>query len=134
MPARLRVLSCGLALLGATCSVLPVTAQTQLEVAPYVGLYWPTSSLAFGGGGARVRQQTGVIKGARVTWWGPGRLGIEGTVGYAPSDLWTSNALTYPAHVTTGRVKAPLRVTPPAARAPLHVAGGGRLGGQCSCA
>jgi len=72
-----------------------------------------------------LQQQTSVIKGARVTLWGPGRLGIEGTVGYASSGIWSSvSGLTYPAHVLAGSVKARLRVTPPAARPALHVAGG----------
>ena len=124
MPARQRVRACGLALLGAACGVLPLTAQTQLEVAPYVGLYWPTGALA-SEGGVRLQEQTSLTKGARVSLWGPGRLGIEGAVGYAPSGIWSSlTGLTYPAHVVTGSVKARLRVTPPAARAALQVAGG----------
>jgi hypothetical protein len=133
MPARLSVRSCGFALLGAACGVLPVVAQTQLEIAPYVGLYWPTSSLA-SMGGAKLQQQMSVIEGARVTLWGPGRLGIEGTVGYARSDVWTSNALTYPARLTTGSVKARLRMSPPAARAALQVAGGVAWVGHCGYA
>ncbi len=125
MPARLRVRSSGFALLGAACGVLPVAGQVQLEVAPYVGLYWPTSSLATGGGGASVKHQTALIKGWRVTLWGPGRLGIEGAVGSAPSDLWTSLAgITYPAFVRTNSVKARLRVTPAAGRTALQVGGG----------
>jgi len=112
-----------LALFGAACGLLPVAAQAQLEVAPYVGLYWPTSDLA-SEAGVSVRHQSSVTEGARVTLWGPGRVGIEGTVGYAPSPVWSSYGRTYGAHVWTGSVKARLRVTPPAARAALQVAGG----------
>jgi hypothetical protein len=96
-----------------------------LEVAPYEGLYWPTSSLATGGGGASVRHHASLIKGARVTlWWR--RLGIEGAVGSAPSDLWVSIIpdRTYPAFVRANSVKARLRMTPPAARAALQVGAG----------
>jgi len=125
MPARLHVCSCGFALLGSACGVLPLVGQVQLEVAPFAGLYWPTSSLATGAGGASVNHQAALIEGWRVTVWGPGRLGIEGAFGSAPSDLRTSVAgLTYPAFVRAKSVKARLRVTPPAARAALQVAGG----------
>ncbi len=76
-------------LLGAACGVLPVAGKVQLEIAPYVGLYWPTSILA-SEGLVRLQQQTSVIRGARLTLWGA-RLGIEGNVGYAPSGVWASN-------------------------------------------
>jgi len=110
-------------LLGITCGVLPVAGQVQLEVAPYVGLYWPTSVLA-SEGFVTLQQQTSVIRGARmILWWR--RLGTEGSVGYAPSGVRASNnGLTYPSHVWTGSAKARLRVTPPAARAALQIAGG----------
>jgi len=127
MPARPRLRSWGFALLGAAGSVLPVAGQARLEVAPYVGLYWPTSVLG-SDSGRTVKQQTSVIKGARVTLWLSGPLGIEGTIGYAPSSLF-SNFLyfygpVYPAHVLTASAKAVLRLTPQGARATLHVAGG----------
>src|SRR5437867_8770102 len=48
-------------------------AQTQLEFAPYLGLYWPTSILA-SGGGETLKQQRSVTLGMRVTKWWPGRL------------------------------------------------------------
>jgi len=72
-----------------------------------------------------VKQQTALIKGWRVTLWA-GRVGIEGAVGSAPSDLWTSGygGWTYSAHVWTNSVKARLRITPPVARAALQVGGG----------
>ena len=79
----------------------------------------------------RLQQQPSVTEGARVTLWWPGRLGIEGAVGYAPSALWSSlYGLTYPAHVLTASAKARLRVTPPAARAALQVAAGVGLVGH----
>src|SRR5437764_4202200 len=81
-------------------------AQTQLEFAPYLGLYWPTSILA-SGGGETLKQQRSVTLGMRVTKWWPGRLGVEGTVGYAPSPLWSSQyGFTFPAHVLTVSAKA----------------------------
>src|SRR2546429_5001261 len=104
-------------------------AQTDREFAAYLGLYWPTSILA-SGGGETLKQQRNVTLGMRVTKWWPGRLGVEGTVGYAPSPLWSSQyGFTFPAHVLTVSAKAFLRVTSPAAWAALHVGGGvGLLG------
>ncbi len=99
-----------------------VTAQTQLEVAPYVGLYLPTNSLESSVDGT-VKQQSSVTLGMRVTKWWPGRLGFEASVGYAPSSVLSlGNSL--PAHVLTVSAKVLRRVTPPAARAGLHVGGG----------
>jgi hypothetical protein len=105
-------------------------AQAQLQFAPYVGLYWPTSILA-SGGGEILKQQSSVTLGMRVTRWWPGRLGVEGTVGYAPSPLWSSQyGLTFRAHVLTISAKAFVRVTSPGAWAALHVGGGVGLVGH----
>jgi hypothetical protein len=130
MSTRPRVRSCGFALLGTACGLLPVAAQAQVEVAPYVGLYRPTSILA-SGAGVTLKQQGSITLGMRIIKWWSGRLGIEGAVGSAPSALWTSlRGLTYPAQVLTVSAKALLRVTPPAARAALHVGGGVGLVGH----
>src|SRR5438552_3140806 len=119
-----------------------LTAQAQMEVAPYLGSYRPTSIIGIGDGsfpnpntpphGVRdtVKQLNGAAWGIRVTKWGPGRLAFEATVGYAPSSLWSSLAYTapvYDAHVLTMSLKALLRVTPPQARAGLYVAANKRF-------
>jgi hypothetical protein len=65
-----------------------------------------------------------VTWGIRVTKWWPGRLGVEGTIGYAPSSLSSSLAYTspvYPAHVLTVSAKALLRVPLSGVRGVLHV-------------
>src|SRR5713226_7443386 len=94
MPARSRVRSCGVTLLGLACGVpCSVAAQKRLELVAYVGRYRPTSILG-SGAGVTLKQQASVTEGARLTLWWPGRLGIEATVGAAPSALWSSlNAL-----------------------------------------
>ncbi len=99
-----------------------VTAQTQLEVAPYVGLYLPTNSLE-SNGFSTVRQQRSVTLGLRVTRWWPGRLGFEASVGYAPSSV-LNYGTSLPAHVLTASAKVLWRVSPAGARAGLHVGGG----------
>jgi len=130
MPARLRVLLCGLALLGRACGVpCSVAAQKRLELVAYVGRYRPTSLLG-SGAGVTLKQQASVTEGARLTLWWPGRLGIEATVGAARSALWSSlTGLNYPAAVQTASAQVLLQVTPLAARAALRVGGGvGRVG------
>ena len=117
--------STGIVLLAIALGIPPaVTAQAQLEFAPYLGSYRPTSIIGIGDGsfpsGGSVRDTVGRLnstaRGIRVTKWGRGRLGFEATVGYAPSSLWSSLAYTapvYDAHVLTMSLKALLRVTPP---------------------
>jgi len=130
------------ALLSAVCGLLCAgAAHAQLEVTPYVGSYRPLTFLGSGvvlpPSGARdtVRHQTSVTLGMRVTKWWPGRLGFEGRVGYAPSSLWSSGIYgggpaLYPAHVWTSSAEALVRLTPPTARARLHVGGGVGLVGH----
>jgi hypothetical protein len=129
--ARQRIRSTFFVLLGIACGVPgAVVAQTQFEIAPYVGLYRPTSILG-SGAGVTLKHQGSSTLGMRVTLWGPGRLAIEGTLGSAPSRLWSSQSgFAYPAHVLTVSAKALLQVTSPAARAALHVGGGVGLVGH----
>ena len=72
-----------------------VPAQTQLEIAPYIGLYQPTTILGLEDADGlpaqnAVRHRGSVTAGIRVTTWWPGRLGVEASVGYAPSALRVS--------------------------------------------
>jgi len=138
--------STAIVLFAIVCGIPPgVTAQAQLELEPYLGSYRPTSIIGIGDGsfpnpstppqGVRdtVKQLNSAVRGIRLTYWGPGRLGFEATVGYAPSSLWSSLAYTaqvYDAHVLTMSLKALLRVTPPQARAGLYVGGGVGLVGH----
>ena len=114
-----------------------VTAQTQIEVAPYMGRYQPTTILGSGDGvpadaGDTVKHLGSGTWGIRVTKWGPGRLGLEASGGYASSALWSKTndgggplfTAVYPAHVLTVSAKALLQVPLAALRGVLHVGGG----------
>ncbi len=103
-------------------------AQHGLDFVPYVGFYVPTTNMmnpAFAGVPA-MTQRSSIILGARVTWSLPSHVGIEGTLGYAPSNV--DPGATYgccnAAHVITAsaRVLAPLLF---AGGAPLLRVGGG---------
>jgi hypothetical protein len=115
--------------------VRPAMTQEQVEVSLYTGIYRPTRILA-SYQGVTAKQLNSVTWGLRVTTWGPGRLGFEASVGYAPSALEINPAYRVPeygAHVWTASLKALLRVLLPVARGQIHVSGGvGRvaLGGD----
>lgn len=88
-----------LILLAVACLARNVVAQTQFEIAPYVGHYAPLSILGIGvnagypagqvGSRDTVGHQSSATRGVRVTWWSPGHVGIEASFGYAPSSLWS---------------------------------------------
>lgn len=77
-----------------------------------------------------LRQATSVSLGSRLTVWLPGRVGIEFTVNYAPSDVKGigaySGAFAGPtaAHVMAGSAKALVRQGSPDATPAFHVGGG----------
>jgi len=82
--------STGIVLLAIALGIPPaVTAQAQLEFAPYRGSYRPTSIIGIGDGsfpsGGSVRDTVGRLnsttRGIRVTKWGRGRLGFEARSG-----------------------------------------------------
>lgn len=128
-----------LALPSAALMLHTVAAHAQIEIAPYVGAYRPTSILGSAAGVA-VKQHRSIALGIRVTHWWPGRLGIEGTLGYAPSrldGLCTESPPCEPpsnpisgirsnetAHVITVSADGLLRVTSPRSRVGLHVGAG----------
>jgi hypothetical protein len=114
-----------LACLSAALGLLhPVAAHAQIEIAPYAGTYRPTSILG-SGAGVTLKQQPSIALGVRVTHWWPDHLGIEGTLGYAPSPLkGTQDPSPVTAHVLTASAQGLLRVTSAMARVGLSLGGG----------
>src|SRR5260370_30915265 len=85
-------------LLAVACLARNMAAQTQLEIAPYIGHYAPLSILGIGAGsypagqvGSRdtVRHLSSATRGVRVTWWWRGHVGIEAGFGYPASPPWS---------------------------------------------
>ena len=119
---------CRILFVGATAlTAPPLAAQGQVDLAPYVGVYVPTASLT---PAQLLKQTTSVSLGSRLTMWLPGRMAIEFTVNYAPSDVTGigaySGAYRGPsaAHVMAGSAKALVRLGSPDAAAAFHVGGG----------
>ena len=64
----------------------PAAAQGGVELAPWAGVYVPTSN-SIGSLGEDLSRDVSVAGGARLTFWGTGNLGFEVTGGYAPSKI-----------------------------------------------
>ena len=72
----------------------PVIAQAQVEIAPYVAVYSPTSGFSVNAlpgsrdfGFADAKQQVAVAIGGSVRYWTDPRFGLELTVAHGSSDI-----------------------------------------------
>lgn len=101
--------------------------QVAVDVEPYAGVYVPTGSIT-----SDLRQHASLTLGTRLSVWVFGRVGIEGTVNYAPSHVsWTQGiqpssnySPSTAAHLTAVTARAIVSLTAPAAATALHVGGG----------
>lgn len=115
---------------------LAVVAQVSYEVAPYVGLYlplgamlqaWPPSP-GFSGSGQTVTQRTSLALGGHVTAWLSHRVGLEGTLSYAPSGVNMTcgdpNGCARDGRVLVGSVRVVMPLTFVGILRAVHVGGG----------
>jgi hypothetical protein len=65
----------------------PASAQAGVELTPWVGAYMPTRNKFSDVDNAAFKRDVSVVGGARLTFWGTGRLGFEATGGYAPAKI-----------------------------------------------
>src|ERR671915_331301 len=70
----------------ATAAAAPLAAQGGVELTPWAGVYIPTSN-SVGALDQDIDRDVSVAGGARLTFWGSGRLGFEATGGYAPAKI-----------------------------------------------
>jgi Outer membrane protein beta-barrel domain len=70
----------------ATATATPAAAQGGVELTPWAGVYIPTSN-SVGALDQDIERDVSVAGGARLTFWGSGRLGFEATGGYAPAKI-----------------------------------------------
>ncbi len=70
----------------ATAAATPAAAQGGVELTPWAGVYIPTSN-SVGALDQDIERDVSVAGGARLTFWGSGRLGFEATGGYAPAKI-----------------------------------------------
>ncbi len=85
---RLKALIPGLAAVAmlAASTASPAAAQGGVELTPWAGVYIPTSN-SVGALDQDLERDISVAGGARLTFWGSGRLGFEATGGYAPAKI-----------------------------------------------
>jgi hypothetical protein len=69
-----------------TTSATPAAAQGGVEITPWAGIYVPTSN-SFSTITDDFKRDVSIMGGARLTFWGTGRLGFEATGGYAPAKV-----------------------------------------------
>jgi hypothetical protein len=69
-----------------TTVATPAAAQGGVELTPWAGVYVPTSN-SVGSLDQDISRDVSIAGGARLTFWGTGRLGFEATGGYAPAKI-----------------------------------------------
>ena len=74
------------AAIAASVVATPAAAQGGVELAPWAGVYIPTSN-SVGRLGQDLSRDVSVVGGARLTFWGTGMLGFEASGGYAPAKI-----------------------------------------------
>jgi hypothetical protein len=70
----------------ATTGATSAAAQGGVELTPWAGVYVPTSN-SVGALDQDISRDVSVAGGARLTFWGSGRLGFEVSGGYAPAKI-----------------------------------------------
>nr|MBA3521912.1 hypothetical protein [Gemmatimonadales bacterium] len=65
----------------------PASAQGGVQLVPWAGVYIPTRNDFSDIDDAVFDRDISVVGGARLTFWGTGRLGFEATGGYAPAKI-----------------------------------------------
>jgi len=65
----------------------PASAQGGVQLVPWAGAYIPTQNEFSDIDDAVFDRDISVVGGARLTFWGTGRLGFEATGGYAPASV-----------------------------------------------
>ncbi len=109
-------------------TAVPGTAHAQgVNLVPWVGAYIPTRNSVSDLDNALSRDVS-VIGGARLTFWGSGRLGLEATGGYAPARISdeTINE-TGNTNLLVASARLLLAITPVSNRVGFYIAGGPAL-------
>jgi hypothetical protein len=109
-----------------TTSATPAAAQGGVELTPWAGIYVPTSN-SFSTITDDFKRDVSVIGGARVTFWGTGRLGFEVTGGYAPAKVGGETVNETNTNLLVANARLLLGLTPVTSKVGVFVGGGGSL-------
>jgi hypothetical protein len=109
-----------------TTSATPAAAQGGVELTPWAGIYVPTSN-SFSTITDDFTRDVSVIGGARLTFWGTGRLGFEATGGYAPAKVAGETVNETNTNLLVANARLLLGITPVTSKVGVFVGGGGSL-------
>jgi hypothetical protein len=109
----------------ATAVATPAAAQGGVELAPWAGVYVPTSN-SIGSLGEDLSRDVSVAGGARLTFWGTGNLGFEVTGGYAPSKIG-DETINERVNLLLANARLMLALSPVTNRVGFYIAGGPAL-------
>jgi hypothetical protein len=109
-----------------TTSATPAAAQGGVELTPWAGIYVPTSN-SFSTITDDFSRDVSVIGGARLTFWGTGRLGFEVTGGYAPAKVAGETVNETNTNLLVANARLLLGITPVTSKVGVFVGGGGSL-------
>jgi hypothetical protein len=109
----------------ATAAATPAAAQGGIELAPWAGVYVPTSN-SVGSLGEDLSRDVSVAGGARLTFWGTGNLGFEVTGGYAPSKIG-DETINERVNLLLANARLLLALSPVTNKVGFYVAGGPAL-------
>src|SRR5215210_6488099 len=101
-------------------------AQGGVELAPWAGVYVPTSN-SVGDLGQDLSRDVSVIGGARLTFWGTGHLGFEVSGGYAPAKVGGETINETNTNLLVANARLLLALTPVTNRVGVYLGGGGAL-------
>lgn len=125
LTTRLARLAVGAALCGLLAQ--PLAAQASVDLTPFAGMYLPTAN--FNNLGNTVKNKSSLAVGTRLTFWGAGRFGLEGTFAFAPSDLNNppGGTVSVKARVITGSASLLLGLLPAGSTSAVFIRGGAAL-------
>ncbi len=122
----------GAALILTSVTVTPASAQrANFELTPWVGAYVPTRN-TFEGAFGDIKRRSSAGFGARLTYWGTGRVGFEGTFGFVPTKFEgpfdiTVNEERRNAEVVLVNGRLLLGLTPSTSTLGVYLSAGGAL-------
>lgn len=108
-----------------TAAATPAAAQGGVNLVPWAGIYVPTSN-SVGSLGEDLSRDVSVAGGARLTFWGTGNLGLEATLGYAPSKIG-DQTINERVNLLLANARLMLALSPVTNRVGFYVAGGPAL-------
>ena len=114
------------AAMATSVAATPAAAQGGVELVPWAGVYIPTSN-SFTTLTDDFSRDVSVIGGARLTFWGTGRLGLEVTGGYAPAKVAGETVNETSTNLLLANARLLLALTPVTSKVGVFVGGGGSL-------